>query len=69
MNKLLTPAEVAELLAVRESTIYQWTHQGLFRMSNWAGQSGSESETLKNGYKDDLCGGESGEEWKCSPAR
>ena len=26
--KLLTPAEVAELLGVRESTIYQWTHQG-----------------------------------------
>ena len=28
MNKLLTPAEVADLLGVRESTIYQWTHQG-----------------------------------------
>ncbi len=28
MNKLLTPDEVAELLSVRKSTIYQWTHQG-----------------------------------------
>jgi excisionase family DNA binding protein len=28
MNKLLTPHEVAELLSVRPSTIYQWTHQG-----------------------------------------
>jgi len=28
MNKLLTPDEVAELLSVRKSTIYHWTHQG-----------------------------------------
>jgi len=28
MNKLLTPQEVADLLSVRQSTIYQWTHQG-----------------------------------------
>jgi len=28
MNKLLTPQEVADLLSVRKSTIYQWTHQG-----------------------------------------
>jgi len=28
VNKLLTPVEIAELLGVRESTIYQWTHQG-----------------------------------------
>jgi len=28
MNKLLTPDEVAELLSVQKSTIYQWTHQG-----------------------------------------
>jgi len=27
MNKLLTPQEVADLLSVRKSTIYQWTHQ------------------------------------------
>jgi len=28
MNKLLTTEEIAELLGVRESTIYQWTQQG-----------------------------------------
>jgi len=28
MNKLLTPQEVADLLSVNKSTIYQWTHQG-----------------------------------------
>lgn len=28
MNKLLKPEEVAELLGVRLSTIYQWTHLG-----------------------------------------
>jgi excisionase family DNA binding protein len=28
MNKLLTPYEIAALLSVRPSTIYQWTHQG-----------------------------------------
>lgn len=28
MDKLLTPQEVADLLQVRKSTIYQWTHQG-----------------------------------------
>jgi excisionase family DNA binding protein len=28
MDKLLTPQEIAELLGVRPSTVYQWTHQG-----------------------------------------
>ena len=28
MQKLLTPQQVAELLEVKPSTIYQWTHQG-----------------------------------------
>lgn len=28
MNKLLTPQEIADLLSVRKSTIYQWTHMG-----------------------------------------
>ena len=28
MDKLLKPEEVAELLGVEKSTIYQWTHQG-----------------------------------------
>lgn len=28
LNKLLTVPEVAELIGVRPSTIYQWTHQG-----------------------------------------
>lgn len=28
MNKLLTPQEVADLLCVQKSTIYQWTHMG-----------------------------------------
>jgi len=28
MNRLLTPAEIAELLGVKTSTVYQWTHQG-----------------------------------------
>ncbi len=28
MDKLLTPQEVADLLGVQKSTIYQWTHQG-----------------------------------------
>ena len=28
MDKLLTPHEMADLLGVRPSTIYQWTHQG-----------------------------------------
>ena len=27
MNKLLTPEEIAELLGVKLSTIYSWTHQ------------------------------------------
>ena len=28
MNKLLTVEEIAEILGVKPSTIYQWTHQG-----------------------------------------
>ena len=28
MNRLLTPAEIADLLGVKTSTVYQWTHQG-----------------------------------------
>jgi len=28
MEKLLTPQEIAEVLGVQPSTIYQWTHQG-----------------------------------------
>ncbi len=28
MLKLLTPDEMADLLGVKKSTIYQWTHQG-----------------------------------------
>lgn len=28
MDRLLTPQEVADLLQVRKSTIYQWTHIG-----------------------------------------
>ena len=28
MNKLLTVSQIAALLEVKESTIYQWTHQG-----------------------------------------
>lgn len=28
MTKLLTPQQIAELLGVKPSTIYQWTHQG-----------------------------------------
>lgn len=28
MERLLKPEEVAELLGVKLSTIYQWTHQG-----------------------------------------
>ncbi len=28
MNQFLSPAEVAELLGVKKSTVYQWTHQG-----------------------------------------
>jgi excisionase family DNA binding protein len=28
VNKLLTPEEVAIMLGVKLSTIYQWTHQG-----------------------------------------
>ena len=28
IQKLLTPDEVAELLSVKKSTIYQWTHEG-----------------------------------------
>ena len=27
-NKLLTAAEIADYLGVKQSTIYQWTHQG-----------------------------------------
>jgi len=27
MEKLLTPQEIAEVLGVQPSTIYQWTHQ------------------------------------------
>lgn len=28
MTKLLTPQQIAEILGVKPSTIYQWTHQG-----------------------------------------
>jgi excisionase family DNA binding protein len=28
MNRLLTPTEIADLLGVKTSTVYQWTHQG-----------------------------------------
>ena len=28
MQKLLTPHEIADVLGVKPSTIYQWTHQG-----------------------------------------
>jgi len=28
MNRLLTPQEIADYLGVKQSTIYQWTHQG-----------------------------------------
>lgn len=28
MDKLLTPQEIADLLGVKKSTIYSWTHQG-----------------------------------------
>ncbi len=28
MEKLLTPQQIAEVLGVKTSTIYQWTHQG-----------------------------------------
>jgi len=28
MTKLLTPQQIADILGVRKSTIYQWTHQG-----------------------------------------
>jgi len=28
MPKLLTPQEMADMLGVQKSTIYQWTHQG-----------------------------------------
>ncbi len=28
MNKLLTVDEIAKVLGVKTSTIYQWTHQG-----------------------------------------
>jgi len=28
MDKLLTPAEMADYLGVKPSTIYQWSHQG-----------------------------------------
>jgi excisionase family DNA binding protein len=28
MDKLLTPQEMARVLGVQPSTIYQWTHQG-----------------------------------------
>lgn len=28
MNSLLTPDQIAEVLGVKLSTIYQWTHQG-----------------------------------------
>ena len=27
MTKLLTPQQIAEILGVKPSTIYQWTHQ------------------------------------------
>ena len=27
MNKLLSPGEIADLLGVKKSTIYSWTHQ------------------------------------------
>jgi prophage regulatory protein len=28
MTKLLTPQQIADVLGVQKSTIYQWTHQG-----------------------------------------
>ena len=28
MQKLLNPEEVADMLGVKKSTVYQWTHQG-----------------------------------------
>jgi len=28
MTKLLTPQQIADILGVQKSTIYQWTHQG-----------------------------------------
>jgi prophage regulatory protein len=28
MDKLLTPQQIADVLGVQKSTIYQWTHQG-----------------------------------------
>jgi len=28
MNSLLTPDQIAQVLGVKPSTIYQWTHQG-----------------------------------------
>jgi len=28
MDKLLTPQQIADILGVKPSTIYQWTHQG-----------------------------------------
>jgi excisionase family DNA binding protein len=28
MNRLLIPAEIADLLGVKTSTVYQWTHIG-----------------------------------------
>jgi excisionase family DNA binding protein len=28
MDKLLTPQQIADVLGVQPSTIYQWTHQG-----------------------------------------
>lgn len=28
MNRLMTPEEVAKMLGVKPSTIYQWKHQG-----------------------------------------
>lgn len=28
MDKLLTPQQIADVLGVKISTIYQWTHQG-----------------------------------------
>jgi excisionase family DNA binding protein len=33
MDKMLTPEEVAQLLGVKKSTIYSWTHEGFIPFS------------------------------------